>query len=242
MFIESTENEKVKYYKKLREMKYIKEYNEFIVEGEHLVEEAVKSGYASGLIILNGEDFNADLPKTFVSEKVLKHISTLNTPQYVMAVCKVKENKRELGNKIIILDGVQDPGNLGTIIRSSVAFGVDTIVLSKDAINIYNEKVVRASQGMIFKINIIERDLTPIIKEIKDLGITVYGTSLNTTDCFSDIETPTSYAVVLGNEGTGVKKEILDMCDTQMRLEINSECESLNVAVTASIIEYLWRG
>ncbi len=241
MVIESTENDKSKYYRKIRNIKFIKEYNEFIVEGEHLVEEAIKSGYVKEIIILGGKNYNTDLPKIYVNEKVLKYISLLETPQYIMAVCKIKEYDNNYGNRILILDNINDPGNLGTIIRSCVAFGVDSIIVSESSVNIYNDKVIRASQGMIFKINIVESELTNIIKKLKSNNIKIYGTDLKGSKLLSDIDKPNSYALVLGNEGTGVRREILDLCDEKVLIEMSDNCESLNVGVSAGIILYNWR-
>lgn len=241
MLIESIDNDKIKYYRKIRNTKFIKEYKEFIVEGEHLVEEAIKSGFATEVIILKGKNYNTNLPKIFVNEKVLKNISLLETPQYVMALCKIKEETNNYGNRILILDNVSDPGNLGTIIRTSVAFGVNTIVLSENSVNIYNDKVIRASQGMIFKINIIEKELIRFIKELKENNIKVYGTDLKGSTKFSAVETPKSFALVLGNEGSGISKEILDLCDERILIEMNDNCESLNVGISSGIILYNWR-
>ena len=241
MVIESVQNEKIKYFKKLRETKYIKEYKEFIVEGEHLVEEAIKNGYAIEVIILNGKDYNTNLPKIYVSDNVLKSISLLKTPQYVMALCKVKNNNEIKGNRLLLLDNVSDPGNLGTIIRSSVAFNVDTIILSEDSVNLYNDKVVRSSEGMIFNTNIITMNLESAIEKIKGMGIKVFGTDLKGSKYLSEVDIPSSYALVLGNEGMGTKKEILNLCDENIKIEMSNNCESLNVGVAGSIILYEWR-
>lgn len=240
MVIESIQNEKIKYFRKLRETKYIKEYKEFIVEGEHLVEEAIKCGYAKEIIILDGKDYETNLPKLFVSDNVLKSISLLKTPQYIMALCKVIDNKDIKGNKILLLDNVSDPGNLGTIIRSSVAFNVDTIILSEDSVNLYNDKVVRSSEGMIFNTNIITMNLSDAINKIKSMGIKVYGTDLKGSKFLHEFNKPSSFALIVGNEGMGMKKELLDLCDEKIKIEMNNNCESLNVGVATSIILYEW--
>lgn len=240
MLIESLENEKVKYFIKLRNSKYIKEYKEFIVEGEHLVEEAIISGYAKEIIILQNKNYDTSLPKTFVSERILKKISLLETPQYVMALCRVPENDKLIGNKILILDNIADPGNLGTIIRVSVAFGISTICLSENSVSPYNDKVVRSSQGMIFKINIIEKELKNFINELKKNSIKIYGTDLKGSTLLSEVEVPSTYALILGNEGKGIRREILDLCDEKVLIAMDSKCESLNVGVSAGIILYKW--
>lgn len=240
MVIESVQNEKIKYFRKLRETKYIKEYKEFIVEGEHLVEEAIKNGYAKEIILLDGKDYNTNLNKIYVSDNVLKSISLLKTPQYIMALCNVIDNKEIKGNRLLLLDNVSDPGNLGTIIRSSVAFNIDTIILSDDSVNLYNDKVVRSSEGMIFNTNIITMNLSDAIKEIKSRGIKVYGTDLKGSKYLHEFNKPSSFALIVGNEGMGMKKEILDLCDENIKIEMNNNCESLNVGVATSIILYEW--
>ena len=240
MVIESVQNEKIKYFRKLRETKYIKEYKEFIVEGEHLVEEAIKNGYAKEIILLNGKDYNTDLNKIYVSDNVLKSISLLKTPQYIMALCNVIDNKEIKGSRLLLLDNVSDPGNLGTIIRSSVAFNIDTIILSEDSVNLYNDKVVRSSEGMMFNTNIITMNLNTAIDEIKNKGIKVYGTDLKGSKYLHEFSKPSSFALIVGNEGMGMKKEILDLCDENIKIEMNNNCESLNVGVATSIILYEW--
>ena len=162
--ITSNNNEKVKHFVKLRNSKGIKEYGLYIVEGEHLVTEAIKMGIVKELILLEGYEITTTIKTTYVNNQVLKKISLLDSVPKIMAVCRVLEEK-EIGNKIIILDNVSDPGNVGTIIRNAVAFGVDTIVFSKDSVSPYNEKVLRATGGMIFNINIIIDDIEVIIKK-----------------------------------------------------------------------------
>lgn len=240
MVIESVQNDRIKYFRKIRETKYIKEYKEFIVEGEHLVEEAIKNGYAKEIILLDGKDYNTNLNKIYVSDNVLKSISLLKTPQYVMALCEIIDNKEIKGNRILLLDNVSDPGNLGTIIRSSVAFNIDTIILSEDSVNLYNDKVVRSSEGMIFNTNIITMNLSDAINVIKDKNIKLYGTDLKGSKYLHEFNKPTSFALVVGNEGMGTKKEILNLCDENIKIEMNNNCESLNVGVATSIILYEW--
>ena len=140
--IESVNNERIKEYSKLNTKKYRDESGLFIVEGEHLVEEALKKTQAV-------EIYSLDETYTQVSESVMRKLSSLSTPPNVLAVCK-KLEEGELKGNILILENLQDPGNLGTIIRSSVAFNIDTIVLSLDSVDLYNSKVIRATQGMLF--------------------------------------------------------------------------------------------
>ena len=235
MLITNTKNERIKEIKKLNQKKFRDLNNLFLVEGEHLVLEANKKGKIKELILEENEKMDIDVDTLYVSNDVIKYISELETPQKIMAVCH-KLDEKELGNKILILDGIQDPGNLGTIIRSAVAFNIDTIVLSNDTVDLYNPKVVRATQGLMFHINIIKRDLKTFIKELKDYKL--LSTNVNGGKSIKDIDKLEKFAIIMGNEGNGVKEEISSMCDEFIYIDMNKDCESLNVAVATSIILY----
>ena len=228
--IESVNNPKIKEYSKLQNKKYRDESGLFIVEGDHLVEEALKKTQAVDI-------YSLDDSYTQVSESVMRKLSSLSTPPNVLAICK-KLEEGNIGNKILILENLQDPGNLGTIIRSSVAFGVDTIILSKDCVDFYNVKVLRASEGMVFNTNILIRDLKKIIPELKNSGVKVYTTNVVNGTNVRDINIPEKYAIVMGNEGNGVTKEIASLCDEAIYIPMNEKCESLNVGIATSIILY----
>ena len=150
----------------------------------------------------------------------------------------MQQKKNDLGNRIVLLDGVQDPGNAGTIIRNAVAFDIDTIVFSKDSVNPYNEKVLRSTGGMIYNINIIIDDIETQIEKIKEKDIKVIGTSLRHSKSMEEITKTDKYAVIFGNEGNGVRNEVLDLCDEIARIDMNSKCESLNVGVSTGILLY----
>jgi TrmH family RNA methyltransferase len=235
MLYTSTDNKYIKHLKKLNQKKYRDEYNEFLIEGEHLVLEAKKSGLLKELILEEGSNFKLDVNTSYVSSNVLKYLSELDNPSKIIGICsKLKE--KDIGNKIVILDGIQDPGNLGTIIRSSVAFNIDTIVLSKDCVDLYNSKVIRATQGMLFNINIIERDIKEFISVLN--GYRIYGTKVNGGKSLKLLEKVEKFAIIMGNEGQGVKSDILDMCSDYIYIDMNKSCESLNVGVATSIILY----
>ena len=229
--IESVNNERVIKYSKLNNKKYRDQEGLFIVEGDHLVEEASK--YAEVVEIFTTGDYtNA----TKVSVPVMKKISGLDNPPKVLAIVKKLEEKSINGN-VIILDDIQDPGNLGTIIRSAVAFNIDTIILSNNSVDLYNTKTIRASEGMIFKVNIIRTDLESIINKLKD------NYDIITTDVVSGIELSelkvnTPYAIIMGNEGNGVSENISTLANKRLNIKMNKACESLNVGVATSIILY----
>lgn len=238
MIIESVDNEKVKLWKKIRNNKYINVYNKYIIEGYHLITEAYKKGILLELIVLEGTIIDIpDIKINYVSNKVIKEISLLDSVPPVMGIVSViKENT--IGERIVILDDVQDPGNIGTIIRNAVAFGADTLILSRNSANQYNDKVIRASQGMCFHINIIKEDLKVIIPKLKEKGITVYGTSLDSKQEMKDTKFSNKYAVIFGNEGFGMEEHIKTLCDELVYIKMKEECESLNVGVSSGIILY----
>ena len=237
MLYTSIENKKIKNIRKLNEKKYRDETNQFIIEGEHLLQEAHKRGILKEVILEENTNLDIDVEKSYVTHNVLKYISKLDNPSKMIGICK-KLNKKEVGNKIVILDGVQDPGNLGTIIRSSVAFNIDTIILSKDCVDLYNSKVLRATQGMIFNINIIEEELEEFIPILKEKNYKIYGTKVNGGKSLKSVEKNDKFAIIMGNEGSGIKTNILDMCSDYIYIDMNESCESLNVGVATSIILY----
>ena len=237
MVITSLDNSKVKEVVKLQSKKYRDLTNCFVVETEHLVEEVEKAGIVKDLFLVEDEFVDRD-DTYFVTEEVMKKMSSMESPSKVLAVCEKSKSTEIIGSKILLLDGIQDPGNLGTIIRSSVAFGVDTIILSNDTVDLYNPKVIRASEGMFCHINIITMDLSDAINTIKNMNISVYGTNVVNGEDVSSITDKSSYALVMGNEGNGVKSSIQELCDKNLYIPMNSTCESLNVGVACSILLY----
>lgn len=237
MIITSLDNKKIKKYIKLKQKKYRDSFKLFLIEGEHLVEEAIKSNILVELFVLEDSNLNFTYPFTIVSLNIMKKLSNMDSVPRVIGVCKIKENKEILGNKVLILDDIQDPGNLGTIIRSSIAFNVKDIILSLKTVDLYNDKVIRSSQGMLFNLNIIRKDLEEVIKVLKEKDYLIIGTDVNDGVDVSLIKNK-KIALIMGNEGSGVRKEIKNMCDKNVYIKMNKECESLNVGVATSILLY----
>ena len=240
MVIESVDNKKIKELRKLKTKKYRDEEKKFLVEGIHLVKEAYDSGSLIEVLLLEGDDIDFNANVTYVSESVMKSLSDLETPYNIIGICNYPQEK-EIGNKVLMLDEIQDPGNLGTIIRSSVAFNIDTIILSKTSVDVYNSKVLRGCQGMNFHINIIRDDLIENIKNLKSKGYRVYTTDVNGGKELKSIKSPDKYVIIMGNEGKGVSFEASDLSDERIYINMNENCESLNVAVATSIILYEFR-
>lgn len=237
MFYSSINNDFIKNIKKLNEKKYRDKKHLFIVEGEHLVKEAIKKGKVCYILVENGYNFNYDGKIIKVTNKVLKYISNLENPPKIMAVCNKVESKT-INKKILVLDNIQDPGNLGTIIRSCVAFNVETLVLSKNCVDAYNSKVIRASQGMIFNINIIIADIYSFLLDLKKNGYLIIGTDVKCGISIDSLKTKEKFAIIMGNEGTGISSIIKNICEKFIYIPMNDLCESLNVGVATSIILY----
>lgn len=237
MIYTSVDNDRIKDIHKLQTKKYRDITETFIVEGEHLVEEASKAGLLK--LVIKGEDVTLEkdygVETITCNHKVMRFLSELDTPNKVLGVCNKKSGIIK-GNKILVLDNVQDPGNLGTIIRSSVAFNVSTIILSEGCVDLYNSKVIRASQGMLFSSNIVIGDIKELLDTLENY--TIYGTKVDGGEELRTINKDEKQVIIMGNEGNGVRKEILDMCDKYLYINMNKNCESLNVAVATSIILY----
>lgn len=239
MIITSFDNDKVKYLKKLSKKKYRDLYNEFLVEGRHLVIEAYKHNMLKEIILCDGEVTPFDVPYAVVSYEVMKKISEVETPQKIMGLCK-KLDDTTIGSRILLLDEIQDPGNMGTIIRSAVAFDIDTIILSKNCVDLYNPKVVRSTQGMLFHIPILIYDFDELLPMLKELKIPIYATRVEYGTDVSTLKEDEKkrFALLMGNEGNGVHPEYLELSDKNLYIPMSNGVESLNVAIATSILLY----
>lgn len=236
MLYSSINNPKIKNLAKLKNKKYRKQTNLFLVDGAHLVKEAYNSGYLKELLVLENVDFHLDIETNYITKPVLNYLTNVETPAGIIGVCESKPMTLK-GKKILILDSVQDPGNLGTIIRSSVAFNIDTIIINDKCADPYSDKVIRSSQGMLFKTNIVKMDIKEFIKNNKG-KIPIYGTKVTGGKNLKSLEKISEFAIIMGSEGQGVSQELLELCDEYLYIPMNKNCESLNVGVAASIILY----
>lgn len=235
--IKSLENNHIKNIRKLTSKKYRDKEDLFLIEGEHLVMEAIKTNTLQEVLIEENIIFPIDCKKIWVTKEILQKISNLNSSPSMIGVCKKLEEK-EIGNRLLLIDSLQDPGNLGTIIRSAVAFDIDTIVLGDNTVDLYNEKVLRATQGLIFHINIIRRNLYNFIKELKNSNYQIMGTRVTHGVPVEDLKIKDKFAFIMGNEGNGVDEQLLELCDDYIYIPMNANCESLNVGVATGIILY----
>ncbi|ASS88668.1 RNA methyltransferase [Geobacillus lituanicus] len=241
--IESPKNARVKQWKKLLTKKGRDETGLFLLEGFHLVEEAVKS--RAPLVELMVDErtaippgWDVSVPVVIVTEAVMKAISSTETPQGIAAVCRQLPAELEGVKTALLIDAVQDPGNLGTMIRTADAAGIDAVILGEGCADVYNPKVVRATQGSLFHLPVVKGDLAQWIARFKERGIPVYGTALENAVDYRTVPPSSSFALLVGNEGSGVRREWLEMTTETIYIPIYGQAESLNVAVAAGILLY----
>ncbi len=232
--IESLNNGFIKETVKLHQKKYRQKTQKFIVEGFHLVEEALKANMLEKVILKSKVEFDYN-EKVVVSDKVFNALSKAQSSQGIIGVCHQPEMITSKKDFVLLIDGVQDPGNLGTIIRSADAFGVDLIVLGEGCVDLYNQKVINSSQGSIFHLPIVSDNLKKFINEFDGC---VYGTSLEASKPLSEIKFASKLAFIVGNEGSGVSQDLLALTSENIIIEMPGLSESLNVGVATSIVMY----
>lgn len=237
--ITSVNNEYIKQITSLKHKKYREEYGMFFVEGYHLVFEAQKAKTLIDVLIVNEEDYIEGVNNFLVTDAIIKKITNTVSPQNIIGICKTKEDEFVLGDKILILDDIQDPGNLGALVRTALGFGFNNIILSDNSIDIYNDKFLRSTQGAFFNVNIIKGNLINWINVLKEKSYYIIGTGLENAIDVKTVDFLEKNVLILGNESKGIKKEILDICDIVTKISINRELESLNVSVAGSIMMYI---
>lgn len=234
-YIKSRDNTLVKYVKKLRQNSFSKEESRFVIEGEHLALMAKENlEYIFTLKELDEKVF----PKQYVvTPEIMEKLSEGKSIARIIGVCKTIKPKSIDSRLVLYLDDAQDPGNVGTIFRTALAFGFDSVMVSSKTAYQYNSKVIQASQGAIFDLNIVQADIEKL-KEFKKKGYLLLSTALRDNSFFAHeyvFKNNQKYVIILGNEGKGISKDILDLSDASIKINIRG-MESLNVAVAGSII------
>lgn len=238
--ITSINNQKIKELAKLKQ-KYRDLTKTYLVEGEHLVEEAYKSGVLLEILTSNIAKYSYD-QMTEVSQEVIEKLAFTSSPQPIIGVCKMNEkNQLNLeGKRFILLDNLQDPGNIGTIVRTALAFNFDQIILSSNSVDLYNDKFIRSTQGACFHISCIKHDLVEAVNKLKEKDVTVIGTSLHEARVIDETSVNKKVAIVLGNRGNGVSDAILKETDFNVYIPIQ-QAESLNVAIAGAICMFYYK-
>lgn len=228
--ITSKENEQFKFWNKLKLKKYRDEYGLFLVYGKHLIEEAKKAN-AIREVITTDEKIDGFL----ISDSLMKLLSPTETAYDVCAVC-YKKKKEVKSNRVLLLEDVQDPDNVGALLRSALAFGFRKVIFSLHTADLYNEKVVRASKGALFHLDVDRMDAIQAVKHYKELGYKVCATNVSKGDySFNDQKV----VLILGNEGKGVSQTLLNLSDEIISIKTQT-VESLNVSVAGAILMYEW--
>ena len=231
-YIESKDNNKLRHAASLKESKYRHEYNEFLGEGKKALEMALKNGDVKEVFTTSEiPHLPEQLTQYIVNEDLLKKISSTVNPEGVVFVCNIANKKPKRMNKVVYLDHLNDPGNVGTIIRTALAFDYDAVVLSEGSCDPYNEKVVAASKGAIFAIPVLKGSLNELCEERE---IIISSLNVKSID-IKEVKTPKSFVLVVGNEANGVTKETMDLATIITKIEI-ANIDSLNVAIAAGIL------
>lgn len=254
-FIKSSSNKFIKEIKGLDKKKNRNNKNLYFIEGIRIVEDAIESNESIEYILYSdklfqtkdGENLFNIINNKFtyyqIDHKLFKEISDTENPQGIIAVVKMKNHKLEDIHKenslIIFLDKLQDPGNMGTIIRSADALGASGIIVSKGSVDIYNPKVVRSTMGSLFHIPIVQiSDSIETIQKLKNTGVRILATTLGKAKYCYDIDLTENILVIIGNEGNGISKELFNISDENIIIPMDGDSESLNVSMASSIIMY----
>lgn len=245
--IESKDNSLFKYTKKLKERKHRNKENKYIIEGFRLVQEAFKANCSIEYLIVNenGKEKLDDYLKQYMDNiKIYEMkndlfnqlVSTENT-QGIIAVANINNSVKDAkGDFYLLCDKVQDPGNLGTIIRTAHAAGVSAIILTKGTVDIYNDKTIRSTMGSIFYTPIIYDNDLSFLNSLKENGFSLVATSLEESKNFFDEDLSGKVILSVGNEGNGISEEIFFLADKKVKIPMPGGAESLNVGVATSII------
>ena len=246
--IESKNNNLFKEIKKLKEKKHRIKSNKYLIEGLRFVEEAIKSKVSIDSIIFT-ESFKEKNPDLFLkinenikliqmNEALLKQLCSTENPQGIVGVINMQNKELKSGELVVLVDKVQDPGNMGTIIRTAHAAGAAGIVMTKGTVDIYNDKTLRSTMGSIFYIPIVEDDSLDFVKSLKKEGYKLVVSSLQGKNNFFEENLQGKVMIAVGNEGNGVSDEVYDIADIKVKIPMPGEAESLNVAIATSIMIY----
>lgn len=239
--ITSLKNPKVAAWKALKDRKGRRESGCFLVEGRKMVEEALKSAFdVEAVLVQEGMELpdGLTMPAYELPEHVLAAVCDTKTPQGIAAVVRMKEQSA-LGRHIVALDGVQDPGNVGTIIRTADAAGLDGVLLSNQCADVFSPKVLRATMGSIFRMNLRTTDDLPgKLTKLREKGYSILSSQLDGTPFYEREKVAEQFALVIGNEGNGVSEQVQQTATHRVRLPMRGGAESLNAAIAAAIMMY----
>lgn len=242
-YLSSLKNPKVLSWRALRDKKGREEHHAFLVEGVRMVQEALSSSFPVRCVLIR-EDYEPlpvlpdDLPVYRLPDHVFRSVCDTKTPQGIAAVLSLCSKEAE-GPRLVALDGVQDPGNVGTIVRTADAAGFDGVILSPDCADLFSPKVLRATMGSIFRLGFsFPPSLPDHLKEMKKKGFSVLSSQLDGEPFFDRSGVSSSFVLVIGNEGSGVSDPVKSCASHRLCLPMRGGAESLNAAVAAGIMMY----
>lgn len=250
--IQSKQNQRVKDWRKLHTLKGRRQSGSYLIEGNHLIEEAHKFGQNFKALILE-DGYLQKLPPEkqaffsgisqnsyILSSDLFKDLCQTETPQGIMAELSLEASEKELdwqGHAYLVCDQIQDPGNLGTIIRTADAAGVSGVVLTKGCVDLYNDKVIRSSQGSIWHLPIISMESEDLIGQAQSAGLKIYTSALHARSIsYRQADYTCPYLMIVGNEGQGVSAQWLEVADEILTIPMPGQAESLNVAIATGIL------
>jgi TrmH family RNA methyltransferase len=256
--VTSKTNKVYKHIKALNSKNYREKHQEFIIEGLRLVKDAVESSIPIHLIVVSesfacfeeGQQYLQKLQRLNIQiyqfhDKLFNEIAQTQTPQGILGIVPIKDFSLEAVTKYkemplyIYCDGIQDPGNMGTIVRTADAFHADAVILSKGCVDIYNPKCVRSTMGSLFHLPIIKvEDTREILQYLKEKGLTIIGGHLEATDYCYQFDMKQGMVIVVGNEANGISQEALEIIDQLIKIPMPGNAESLNAAIAAGILMY----
>jgi len=241
--LEKISLQKIKWLRSLRNKKIRDNLSAFVLEGEKIVKELVEQFPEKISFILASEDIYIEMglnrfDNVFVgSISEFEKVTSLNTAPKVIAVAsKLDEKEIKTDQRILVLDGIQDPGNLGTIIRTADWFGFDQVVCSENTVDLYNQKVIQASMGSIFRVNVVYRNLLDFLR---NLNCPIHGALLQGED-LNSFNSSEIHVLVLGSEGKGISNEVLPLISNPISIMGSGNAESLNVGIATGIFLHYW--
>ncbi|MCW6663521.1 RNA methyltransferase [Aerococcaceae bacterium NML190073] len=249
-WIQSKQNARVKNWRKLHTAKGRAQQGVYLIEGTHLVEEAIRYQQQIEHVLVTQHYYeqmsNEWLTQVadrmiMLSDDVMQSVSLTEQPQGIIAIVEMPQQTtwQPTGKQYLLLDAVQDPGNIGTMIRTADAAGFDGVILGRGTADLYNDKVLRATQGSLWHIEVINHDLEDAIATLQKNAIPVYATALHQEALpYQAVSTQQAVALVVGNEGSGVSQAIIEQADQAIYIPMYGKAESLNVAIAAGILMF----
>ncbi len=250
--ITSIKNDKVKYLRKLYQKKYRKKRNQFILEGLRLIRGAYKSGADIASIYLTRDYYNEHKSESFlinneeklifVSDSLISEVADTENPQEVIAIVNEPQTSQEevlSKDYILVIDQIQDPGNMGTMIRTAAAAGFQSVIISKGSVDVFNLKVLRSTVGAIYSLPFIKDieldDLKGMLNSKKQ---NIYAADLNTDKYYNEVKYVEPLSLIIGNEGNGIRRQLIDIADVCVKIPLKGNIESLNAGVAGGIIMF----